>query len=180
MPIILFFAIVFAAICAAIVLAPIGLVQRYRTGTRRRKVRRWLAGMNVAALLLSIALFLGGALITARWVPDALIYSFGGLVAGCLLGFVGLRVTRWENEAGALYYTPNQLLILAITLLVAGRLGYGMWRMWHSWAARGQGGAWIENSGLAGSIGASGIIIGYSLIYWLGMLRTSRRTRLAN
>jgi hypothetical protein len=175
-PIILFFGFVFAAVCAAIVLAPLGLVQRYRTGTRRRRARRWLAGMNVAALSLSLVLFICGALITARWVPDALIYSVGGLVAGCLLGFTGLQLTQWENAAGALYYTPNRFLILAITLVVAGRLAYGMWRLWHSWTVRGDVGGWLESAGISGSLGASATILGYSLTYWVGMLRKIQRT----
>ena len=174
MPIILFFAILLLALCVAIVLAPLGLIQRYRAGTRKRRARRWVATINVVGLSASIVLFLVGALITNRWVPDALNYSLGGLAVGCVFGLVGLKLTRWEEVAGALSYTPNRTLVLTLTLVVMGRLAYGIWRMWQAWSLRGLEG-WVEYSGLSGSLGASGIILGYSLTYWLGMLRKIRQ-----
>ena len=176
MPIILFFAIFFAALCAAVVLAPLGLIQRYRAGARRRRARRWVAGINVIGLLISVALFVLGAFITNRWVPGALTYSLGGLALGCLLGILGLGLTRWEEVTGTLNYTPNRTLVLLITLVVTGRLAYGVWRMWQAWSLREFGEEWIEYSGLSGSLGASGIILGYSLTYWLGLLRKIRQT----
>lgn len=175
-PIILFFSILFFALCAAIVLAPLGLVQRYRAGTRRRRARRWVAGINVMGLSFSVVLFLGGAFITSRWAPHAFIYSLGGLAAGCLLGLVGLGLTRWEEVAGALNYVPNRFLVLTITLVVAGRLAYGIWRLWQSWSLRGYERAWLETSGVSGSLGTSAVILGFSLTYWIGMLRKIQRT----
>ena len=175
-PIILFFAILLFALYAAIVLAPLGLVQRYRAGTKRRRARWWMAGINVTGLSFSVALFIGGASITSRWVPNALIYSLVGLTLGCLLGLVGLGLTRWEEVTGALHYTPNRSLVLTITLVVAGRLAYGVWRLCQTWSLRGQEGAWLEHSGISGSLGASALILGYSLAYWLGMLWKIQRT----
>jgi len=166
----------FAALCAAVVLAPLGLIQRYRAGTRRRRARRWLAGINVIGLSISVALFLLGAFITQRWVSGALTYSLAGLALGCMLGILGLGLTRWEEVTSTLNYTPNRTLVLLITLVVTGRLAYGIWRIWQAWSLRGFGEAWVENSGLSGSLGASGIILGYSLTYWLGLLRKIRQT----
>jgi hypothetical protein len=170
-PIILFFAFVFIAICAAIVLAPLGLIQRYRAGRRRRRARRWVAGVNIAGYLLSVVLFLGGALITNHWVPDAFGYALAGLAAGCLLGVAGLALTTWEEKSGELSYTPNRLLVLSLTLLIAGRLAYGLWRMWHARTLWGTDQGWLEHSGIQGTLAASAIILGYSLTYWIGLFR---------
>jgi hypothetical protein len=176
-PIILFFAILFAALCAAVLLAPLGLIQRYRAGTRRRRARRWIAGINVTGLLISVALFLLGGLISNRWVPDAFTRSVGGLAGGSLLGLLGLRLTRWEEVAGTLNYTPNRTLVLLITLVVTGRLAYGIWRMWRGWSVAGSGGVWLENSGIPGSLAATGVVLGYSFTYWIGMLRKVQQTQ---
>ena len=34
----------------------------------------------------------------------------------------------------------------------------------------------LESAGISGSLGASAIILGYSLTYWVGMLRKIQRT----
>ena len=54
-------------------------------------------------------------------------------LGGCLLGLLGLALTRWEHTPRALHYTPNRWLILIITLVVSARLLYGIWRIWHGW-----------------------------------------------
>ena len=103
-------------ILAAIVLMPLSLVQRYRVGTARRLGRRWFATLNIFGILFSIVLFVIGGAITSYWVQSALTYTLAGLVAGALLGLLGLAITRWEPGPRGLYYTPNRWLVLAITL----------------------------------------------------------------
>jgi hypothetical protein len=108
-------------------------------------------------------------------VPDALRYTVGGLGAGCLLGIAGLWLTRWEPSLGTLHYTPNRLLVLAITLLVAVRVMYGFWRGWESWRAGVSGESWFVAAGVAGSLAAGAIVIGYYLTYWFGVRRRLKR-----
>lgn len=175
-PVLLLFAVLLVALLAAVVLFPLGLIQRYRAGTTRRRARRWVAGLNVMGLSFSVVLFLGGAMITNRWAPGALNYSLGGLGIGGLLGLVGLAMTRWEGGSGELHYTPNRFLVLTITLLVAARLAYGIWRLWHAWNVRGDEQWWLENSGISGSLGASAVVLGYTLVYWIGMMRKIQET----
>ena len=162
-------------VLALIVLIPISIVQRYRVGTSRQRARGWLTALNLGALTLSALLFLVSAAFTNIWVPDALRYTVGGLLAGCLLGIVGLWLTQWEPSLGTLHYTPNRLLVLAITLLVAARVMYGFWRGWESWRAGVSGDSWFVAAGVAGSMAAGAIVIGYYLTYWFGVRRRLKR-----
>lgn len=162
-------------VLALIALVPISIVQRYRVGTSRQRARGWIATLNLAGLSLSAVLFLVSAVFTNIWVPDALRYTVGGLAAGCLLGIVGLWLTRWEPSIGALHYTPNRLLVLAITLLVAARVFYGFWRGWESWRAGVSGESWFVAAGVATSMAAGAVVIGYYLAYWIGVRRRLKR-----
>jgi hypothetical protein len=162
-------------VLAVIALIPFSLVQRYRMGTSRRRARSWLAAINVAGLALSAALFVVGAAVSTVWVPGALAYTVAGLAAGCVIGFFGLRLTRWEAAPGSLHYTPNRFLVLAITLVVTARVVYGFWRAWHTWRAGLEGGSWIATAGVAGSMAAGAVVLGYYLTYWSGVRRRVRR-----
>jgi hypothetical protein len=103
---------------------PLLLFLRYRAGTVRRRGLRWLATLNLVMIVLSAGLFLSVAAITSFWVSDAFRYSLFGLMGGCLLGLLGLALSRWEETPQALHYTPNRWLILIITLAVTARLLY--------------------------------------------------------
>ena len=161
-------------ILAAIALTPLALVQRYRLGTARRRARRWSATINVAGLAFSSALLLAGAGITSLWVPNALTLTLMGFMSGCLLGLVGLAFSRWEPAPGSLHYTPNRWLVLGITLVVTARLAFGFWRSWHAWQATPDYGSWAAESGVAGSLAAGAVVLGYYLTYWLGVRRRVR------
>jgi hypothetical protein len=161
-------------ILAAIALTPLTLVQRYRMGTARRRARGWSATLNVVGLTFSSALFLAGAAVTSIWVPDALMFTLVGFVGGCLLGLVGLALSRWEPAPGSLHYTPNRWLVLGITLVVTARLAFGLWRSWSAWHATPDIASWAAASGAAGSLAAGAIVLGYYLTYWLGVRRRLR------
>lgn len=175
MPLLILFLIALVTPLLVIALMPIGIVQRYRAGTARRLARPWLATLNIAALSLSVALFLLGATVTSLWVPNALLSAFAGLFAGFLLAILGLALTRWERGPEKLHYTPNRLLVLAITLLVTVRLAYGFWRLWQGWQLGGDERAWLVQSGVPGSLAAGALVLGYWLAYWIGLKRKIRR-----
>jgi hypothetical protein len=154
----------------ALVLAmPLLLVLRYRVGTMRRRARRWSATLNLVSLVLSVALFLWVAAMTTLWVPKAFIYSLTGLLAGGLLGLLGLTLTRWEKTQQALHYTPNRWLVLIVTLAVTTRLLYGLWRVWHAWRNAGANDSWLAAAGIAGSMAMGAVVLGYYLTYWVGL-----------
>jgi hypothetical protein len=172
MPLLLFLVFV---VLAGIALIPIGIIQRYRRGAIRRRARGWLAAINIAGFTLSSALLLTTAAITSIWVRDVLTYTLAGLAAGLLLGIVGLWLTRWEGSPAALYYTPSAWLTFGITSIVAARLLYGFWRTWQTWRAGG-GDLWLIAAGVAGSLAAGAVVLGYYLAYWVGVQRRFRRT----
>ena len=159
---------------AVIALVPIGIVQRYRLGTSRQRARGWLLAINLAGLTLSAIAFLAGAAFTGIWVPDAFRYSAIGLASGCALGIIGLWLTTWEPLRDALFFTPNRLLVLAITLTVTARIVYGLWRATHAWRAVTDA-SWAAESGVAGSMAAGALVLGYYLAYTFGVRRRMRK-----
>ena len=180
MPLLILLVLVLMTPLLVIALMPLGILQRYRAGTARRVARGWVASLNIAALLLSLVLFLAGTAVTNIWVPNALSYALAGLAGGCLLALLGLALTRWETgDPGRVHYTPNRLLVLGITLVVILRLGYGFWRLWSGWRGGGDDGAWLTESGVPGSLAAGAIVLGYSLAYWIGVRRRGRQYRVA-
>jgi hypothetical protein len=172
--------IVLLVVLVFIALLPLVLVQRYRAGTSRQLARSWLATINLTGLAISVMVFLAGASVTNIWVPHAFSYTAAGLACGCLLGVVGLAVTRWEPGSRSLHYTPNRWLVLAITLVVTARVLYGFWRGWQSWRSAVDGGSWLVESGAAGALAAGALVLGYYLTYWTGVRRKlSRHRRMA-
>ena len=175
MPLLIPLAIVFVAIVVGIALTPIGLVQRYRSGSARRVARRWVATVNITMLSVSTVMFLGSAALTNIWIPNALNYSLGGFATGCLLGVAGLALTVWEPVMGKLHYTPNRFLVLLTTLVVLVRIIYGVWRLWNSFGEGGDARGWLLVSGVPGSFAAGAVVLGYTFAYWVGIRRQANR-----
>lgn len=153
-----------------IALTPVLLIQRYRVGTTRRAARRWVATLNIAAMVLSVGFFLIGAAVTAAWVPRAFTLALAGLAAGCVLGVIGLYLSRWEATPRALHYTPNRWLVLGITLLVSARIIYGFWRGWVTVQSSSDA-SWLTAFGVAESLAAGATVLGYYLAYNIGVRR---------
>ena len=164
----LFLLIVFLAIA----LLPFSLFQRYRVGAARRPARGWFITLNLIVIVLSTMLFLFGAAVTNAWVADTFLYSLIGLAAGCVLGMLGLALTRWEITPYSFHFTPNRWLVLLVTLVVTTRVVYGFWRSWHAWSAGLH--SWSAAFGVAASMGAGAVVLGYYLAYWLGVRRRLR------
>jgi hypothetical protein len=164
-------------IVGLILAMPLLLVLRYRAGTARRMGRQWIATTNLVMMTLSAGLFLWAAAIAGLWIPRALLFSFAGLFAGILLGFLGLALTRWERTPRTLHYTPNRWLVLLITLAVTSRLLYSVWRIWHAWHTTGRDGSWLASAGIAGSMAVGALVIGYYLAYAAGLCWRLSATR---
>ncbi len=153
-------------------LIPIGLIQRYRYGKARRRALGWAVSLGATLSLLSLLLFFAGAWISGHWIADAPLYAGAGLLAGLALGAFGLALTRFEDEAKGLYYTPNRWIALGLTALVAARLCYGLWQGLHAWGADAPA-SWLPRQG--GLFAVGGLLLGYYLIYTLGVRRRLRR-----
>jgi hypothetical protein len=158
-----------------IALMPVILIQRYRAGTARRLARPLVTRVTLGAMVFSAVIFLISAAVTAIWVPRALTLSIAGLAIGLLLGMIGLRLTRWDATPGSLHYTPNRWLVLLVTLLLSARIVYGLWRSWQV-ADAGFGGAPVLAAfGIAESMAAGAIVIGYYLAFSAGLQARIRR-----
>lgn len=166
MPVLLLLA---AVLVLAVVMVPLSLVLRYRAGTARRRARPWLATINTAGFAFSIAMFLAAAAVTSTWAPGAFTYSLAGLGIGILLGLLGQALTRWEVTPQGVFYKPNAALVLTITLVVTARILYGFWRAWQAWGERTGDETWLAGAGIAGSLAAGAVVLGYYFTYWAAL-----------
>ena len=169
-PLLLIPLLLLLVVLLAMLLLPWSIRQRYRAGTARRQARGWIASINVWGIGISAVILLVTAAISSAWISGAFTYTLAGMAGGIALGVIGVRLIHWERNPGALNYTPNRWLVLGITVAVAGRIGFGMWRMWQAWQLSGRHGEpWLAASGLAGSMAAGALVLGYYLAFWMGI-----------
>ena len=86
------------------------------------------------------------------------------MAAGLGLGVMGSLLTRWEPGVRSLHYTPNRWLVLLVTLIVSGRLAYGLYRSFVAASAGLSGAHLVDAFGVPQSLAAGGIVIGYYLV----------------
>ncbi|WP_243040315.1 DUF1453 domain-containing protein [Dyella sedimenti] len=146
--------------------------RRVRGSFGRQPIRRHrMTGRIAVFAVIGLLLALGG-LHNLRLLEGLL----GGVLAGAVLGIVGLRLTRFERDAsGADLYIPNAWIGSLLTVLLVARLA---WRllvampqlqdpaMTHSAPALG-------NSPL--TLAIFGLMIGYYVCYFSGLLVHHRR-----
>ena len=175
MPLLLVPFVLLAVIVIAVLMLPWSLRQRYRAGTARRLERGWMAMINAIGMMISALLLLVTAALSTVWIPGAFTYTAAGLGVGCALGLLGLALTRWEAGPGTLHYTPNRWLALSITLAVVLRLCFSVLRMWQLRHETPEGGSWVAQAGLGGSMAAGAAVLGYYLIFWTGVWILSKK-----
>ena len=163
-------------VLVVIALIPFSIVQRFRAGTADRPARRWVATLNLVAVAFSVFLFVGGAFVTSQFVPNVLTYTSAGLALGGVLGLLGVALTHWQYAGGRLRYRPNRLLVLTLTIVVAVRLLYGFWRSWQTWEA----GLDSVIPGVAASMSAGAVVLGYYLVFWAGIRWRIGRSRMTS
>jgi hypothetical protein len=171
MPLIVAVLAMMAMFAFMVLMIPLSIVMRYRAGTSRRPARGWMITLNLYAVTISATIFLIGAGFASIWIPRAFSWSLMGLGAGFAAGVIGLLLTRWEVTPHSIHYTPSRILIVSLTLIVMARLFYGLWRAWNAWQTTTDTASWIAQSGAAGSMAAGGVIIGYYVVYWMGLRR---------
>lgn len=173
MPLLLLLPLLLVALVVLwLLLLPLAVWQRYRTGRARRRAVAWVTGLNAWSLLVSVAMFVFSAWLAGHWIDAALPHAAAGLGVGVLLGIAGLALTRFEAMPQGLYYTPNRWLVLALTLIVVARIAYGLLRMQQAWAADAHA-AWLSQQGSVLAVG--GLLLGHYLAYAWGLRRRIRR-----
>jgi hypothetical protein len=168
MPLLLIPLFVLALFALWLVLLPLSLWARYRSGRARRRAQGWVVRGNSWLLAASLPVFVASSWVTTRWVPDALRDALIGLLAGMLLGIISLWLTRFEREGNTLWYTPNRWLMLALTIVVAARILAGLWVGWRHLASDAPNAitAWLD-AGAWAAIG--GLFLGYGVAYLWGL-----------
>lgn len=173
MPLLLLPLLLIAIFMFGLLMWPIGLWLGFKRGKSRRRAVPWATGFNAWGMLVSTTVFLITAAVTHRWVQDAFRYAVIGLCAGMLIGALSVAITRWERVEKHLYFTPNRWLILLLTLIIAARFGYSLWRGWASWQAGIHHTVWVSQQ--APLLGVGGVLIGYQLFYSWALRRRVRR-----
>jgi hypothetical protein len=167
-PIILLALLVFVLLAlGGIVLLSLAL--RYRAGTARRQARRWVTSLNVWATSFSAVFFLSFTLLLSIWVGSAFRFALIGICVGGILGLFGLTLTRWESRPEGLFYTPNRWLAVIIVFAIAARVLYGWWHATHPGSAPGDQHWLITASGTQLSLAVAAGLIGYYLVYSIGV-----------
>jgi hypothetical protein len=145
------------------------LYSRFRRLVGRQrwsKVRPWL---TVCVFPLLILLLLAGSSAQAL----AALALVAGVAAGAGLGVIGLRLTRFEQTPGGLFYTPNAHLGIALSLLFIGRIGYRLAQLYVAAGSMQPDAAAFARSPLTLII--FGMLAGYYTAYAIGLLRWKRR-----
>ena len=138
------------------------IIRRIRRNIGRQKLRpvRIIISMLIFSAISLLFIFLA---LKLQQLP-LLEGIGGGLLLGAALGFVGLRLTRFETTDEGHFYTPNTQIGIAQTILIACRILYGNW---------------VRQDAAAGDQPATtlhpltfllfGLFAGYYLVYYIGL-----------
>jgi hypothetical protein len=161
-------------IIVPVVAAPL-IVWRLYARTRRnfgrqpiRPKRMWtrVAIFSVLSLLVACQGFLDPRLAAGLGV---------GLVGGAVLGIVALKFTRFEIDGSNDCYFPNPWIGLGLTALFLGRLIYRFMVIWPEMSHAAGGYPTMSRSPL--TLVILGLLFGYYIAYYAGLLIHHRRVR---
>ena len=156
------------------VLVAFRMYRRVRTTMGPQPVSEWR--LILRALIFAV---LGGYLAFSPAVTTIAREGLGGgVVLGLLLGALGLHHTRFEKRSDKPYYIPNTYIGLGVSLLFIGRIVYRMVLAYPQMQQQGGGGG-MQPLNMAQqnplTLGALGLVVGYYLLYNLGVVLLSRR-----
>ena len=107
-----------------------------------------------------------------------------GAACGALLGWLGLKYTRFETTPEGRFYTPHAYIGLVVLALFVGRVLYRMMIMAHGFTPVAPGTAGSNPFASANpyanlrtpmTLGIFGTLVGYYISYYLGVLSKSRQ-----
>jgi hypothetical protein len=169
------------AVVIAVPLLAFSLYRRVRRNVGRQKFQPWRLWMRSGFLTLAlIALLFWPAFET----PMALALC-GGAAAGLALSRWGVVLTRFEQQPDGLYYKPNTLLGIAISLIFMARMAYRFVVLYPAiQAASAQGVGFSPQHFVAGTrspltLALLGLVLGYFVGYCLGLLWRARQQQCA-
>jgi hypothetical protein len=133
----------------------------------RRNIGRQPLHPRRAIKSIVILSIISAAIIYMSLQNENLLLGFGGgILFGALLGFIGLKLTRFETTDEGHFYTPNTHIGVALSVLFVGRIAYRF--IVSGNAAAAQNPAMQFQSPLTLFILA--LTVGYYLVYQTGIL----------
>ncbi len=161
------------ALSTAIGIALIALIyyRRFRRSFGRQPVQPARMTLRVVILCVIGALLLMGSALNPLMGAS----MAGGLVVGLALGWWGLKLTRFERHADGVHYIPHSWFGIAITVLLLARLAYRFTVLWPQMQAAQAAAAPPPYPKSPLTLALFGLLIGYYVFYYLGILRIARK-----
>jgi len=152
-----------------------GLYRRMRRSFGRQRVTEGRMWFRIGIFtLITVPAAVGTAAAHDLEVLGGLV---AGIACGAVLGYVGIRHTKFEVTPEGRYYTPHTYIGLAITALFVGRMIYRFLSVYDgtvpAGAAAGGFGAYQANPF---TLAIFGVLVGYYVLYYLGVLQRTRVT----
>jgi hypothetical protein len=138
------------------------IYRRARRNIGRQKLRPRRAIVSIVILSAITVLIVG----TSLQNTNLLLGFGGGLLPGALLGFVGLRLTKFETTGEGHFYTPNTHIGVALSVLFIGRMAYRFIVAGNM--ANAQNSPTPFQSPL--TLFILGLTVGYYIVYQIGIL----------
>ncbi len=143
-----------------------GIYRRIRRSIGRQPLRPRRIIVSIVILsVISIVIFSLSLLL-----PKLMLGLGGGLLLGALLGFVGLRLTKFETTETGHFYTPNTHIGIVLSMLFVGRMAYRFWVMRDATAASNSPPPFQSPLTLF----IFGLTAGYYLLYYVGLFIHTR------
>lgn len=155
--------------------------RRFRSQVGRQPVQPRTMLLRMGLLGLAAV----GLAVAPHLAPYAPIEELAGIAAGAGLALWGLSMTRFSAEGSQRYYTPNTWLGVAVSTLLIARIAYRFAAL--APVVRAGGASEGDLSPALAFAGAQtgltlalfGVVAGYYVIYYAGVLRRSRALVLA-
>ncbi|MEI9866158.1 MAG: hypothetical protein WDN00_16710 [Limisphaerales bacterium] len=138
-----------------------GIYRRVRRNIGRQKLQPRRIIFSIVIFSLVSVLFIGMSLQQMHLMLGIV----SGLALGVGLGFIGLRLTKFETNDEGHFYTPNTHIGVALSLLFVGRLLYRFWVLRDVTVSSGHPPPF--QSPLTFFI--FGLIAGYYIVYFIGL-----------
>ncbi len=165
------------SIVIVIILVLFAMYRRVRRNIGWQKLRRGNLRYRIMIFLIIGVLFLAGSAMH----PISLISDVIGIGLGLLLAYYGVKFTEFEQREDSLYYRPNTLIGMIVTVLFLGRFLYRFYLMYKIGPSltttTSSGGQNVSYSfGNPWTTGLLLIMFAYYSIYYWVLLRKQKQT----
>jgi len=140
-----------------------GIYRRVRRNIGRQPLRPNRIIVSLVVLSLVTILVLVGALAFPKLLTGVAV----GIVLGGLLGFVGLRLTKFETTDQGHFFVPNMYIGLTLSLLLVGRVLYRLYLVHDAMTDSAAFKPQLFQSPLTYFI--LGLTVGYYFVYRIGL-----------